>query len=226
MNDADSRRDLIACCRALSARGLTHGKSGNVSLRRGDGTFFVSPTGIPYDALAPEDIPVMDFDGRWYGNKRPSSEWRFHRDLLRGRPEVGAIVHTHSRHATALACTGQGIPAFHYMVAVAGGADIRCAPYATFGTQALSDHALKALDQRNACLLANHGVIALGSSLSAALALAGEVENLASQYTVALRLGNLRILDAAEMARVVEKFATYGNQDAAEDGLVFGGAHP
>ena len=223
MKDEALREDLIATCRALTARGLTHGKSGNVSIRRDANTFLISPTGIPYDQLQTADIPVMNFAGTWFGAKRPSSEWRFHLDILCARPDAAAIVHTHSRHATALACTGQGIPAFHYMVAVAGGSDIRCAPYSTFGTQALSDHALAALNDRKACLLANHGVIALGSDLTAALNLVGEVENLASQYTVGLRLGNLRILDAAEMETVVKKFATYGRQDAPEEGLVFGG---
>src|SRR5207237_2102650 len=118
--------------------------------------------------LEPADIPLMEFSGRWYGRRRPSSEWRFHRDILKARPDANAIVHTHSKHATALACTGRGIPAFHYVVAVAGGADIRCASYATFGTQELSDHAVAALEGRNACLLANHGLIALGATLEAA----------------------------------------------------------
>ena len=225
MNDESLRAELIATCRALTARGLTHGKSGNVSVRRDDNTFLISPTGIAYDQLQPGDIPVMDIDGTWFGAKRPSSEWRFHLDILKARPDAVAIVHTHSHHAAALACTGRGIPAFHYMVAVAGGADIRCAPYSTFGTQHLSDHAVAALKDRKACLLANHGVIALGRDLATALALAGEVENLAGQYCVALGLGNIRILDDAEMATVVKKFATYGRQDAAEDGLVFGGEH-
>ena len=223
MNDTALRMALIATCRELNARGLTHGKSGNVSVRRDAASFLISPTGIAYDQLQPGDIPAMDFNGQWFGSKRPSSEWRFHRDILKARADAGAIVHTHSRHAAALACTGQGIPAFHYMVAVAGGADIRCAPYGTFGTQDLSDNAVAALKDRRACLLANHGVIALGADLGAALALAGEVENLASQYTVALRLGGLRILDDTEMATVVEKFATYGHQGVAEDGLTFGG---
>jgi L-fuculose-phosphate aldolase len=226
MSDQLLRAKLIATCLELSARRLTHGKSGNVSVRRDDATFLISPTGIPYGQLEPADIAVMDFTGRWFGRKRPSSEWRFHRDILKARPDAGAIVHTHSRHATALACTGRGIPAFHYMVAVAGGADIRCAPYSTFGTQALSGHAVEALRDRKACLLANHGVIALGSDLDAALALAGEVENLAGQYTVTLRLGETRILDAAEMATVVRKFATYGRQDVDDDGLTFGGEQP
>ena len=165
----------------------------------------------------------MDVDGRWFGRSRPSSEWRFHRDIFKARADVGAIVHTHSRSATALACTGRAIPAFHYMVAVAGGTDIRCAPYHTFGTQELSDAALAALEGRTACLLANHGVIAVGANLAAALRLAGEVENLAAQYSAALALGQVRILDDLEMQRVIEKFRTYGKQDAADAGLVFAG---
>lgn len=226
MNDTDLREELIACCRELTRRGLSHGKSGNVSLRRDARSFFISPSGLPYDTLTPADIAVVDFTGRWFGTKRPSSEWRFHLDILKARAEAGAVVHTHSTHATALACTGQGIPAFHYMVAVAGGADIRCAPYATFGTQALSDYAIAALDGRNACLLANHGVIALGTGPGAALALAGEVENLAAQYAAAMTFGSPRLLSEAEMRTVVEKFRTYGRQDAIDEGLSFGGEWP
>ncbi|MGH8301482.1 MAG: class II aldolase/adducin family protein, partial [Steroidobacteraceae bacterium] len=151
-SDADLRAAVIGGCRALTSLGLTYGTSGNISIRRDSATFFVSPTGMPYDALQPDDIPLVTLDGRWFGRRRPSSEWRFHRDIMAARIEVGAIVHAHSRHATALACTGRGIPAFHYMVAVAGGADIRCAPYHTFGTQELSDAALAALEGREACL--------------------------------------------------------------------------
>lgn len=215
---------IVAACRELTRRGLTHGTSGNVSLRRGTSEFFISPTGMSYDALQPEDIPLMDLDGGWYGCRRPSSEWRFHRDIFRFRSDVAAIVHTHSRYATALACNGRGIPAFHYMVAVAGGADIRCAPYRTFGTQALSDAAIVALEGRRACLLANHGLIALGVDLSAALLLAGEVENLAAQYCAALEIGEPRILDAAEMSAIIEKFRHYGQQDAADGELRCAGA--
>jgi L-fuculose-phosphate aldolase len=202
---------------------LTHGKSGNVSVRRDPGRFFVSPTGMAYDTLQPDDVPLMDLGGSWFGRRRPSSEWRFHRDIYRARHDVNAIVHTHSEKAAALACTGRGIPAFHYMVAVAGGPDIRCTPYHTFGTQALSDAALAALTDRRACLLGNHGVIALGSTLESALALAGEVENLAAQYCASLALGDVRILDAAEMQRVLDKFRTYGTQDATDPGLEPGG---
>jgi L-fuculose-phosphate aldolase len=220
---ADLRVMVISVCRELSVRGLTYGKSGNVSVRRDAQHFFVSPTGMEYGALQADDIPLMDLEGRWFGRRRPSSEWRFHRDIFKSRTDVGAIVHTHSPRATALACTGRGIPAFHYMVAVAGGADIRCAPYYTFGTQELSEAALAALKDRKACLLANHGVIATGADLRAALSLAGEVESLAGQYCEALTLGGVRILDDAEMRRVLEKFRTYGQQDAADSDLVFGG---
>ena len=223
---ADSRAMVIAACRELTRRGLTHGTSGNVSVRCDERRFFVSPSGMDYEVLQAADVPLMDLDGRWFGRRRPSSEWRFHRDIFNSRHDVGAIVHTHSPRATALACTGRGIPAFHYMVAVAGGSDIRCAPYYAFGTQELSDVALAALKDRKACLLANHGVIATGADLAGAILLAGEVENLALQYSVALSLGEVRILDDTEMCRVIEKFRTYGQQNAADPDLIFGGAQP
>ena len=223
---ADLRTMLIAACRELTRLGLTYGTSGNVSVRCDARRFFVSPSGMDYGVLQADDVPLMDLDGRWFGHRRPSSEWRFHRDIYQSRHDVGAIVHTHSAQATALACTGRGIPAFHYMVAVAGGRDIRCAPYYAFGTQELSEAALAALKDRKACLLANHGVIATGADLATAISLAGEVENLAQQYCAALSLGKVSILDDAEMCRVVEKFRTYGQQNAADPDLVFGGAQP
>ena len=214
---------LVTACRELTRQGLTFGTSGNISVRRDQGSFFISPTGSIYEELEAADIPLLQFDGRWFGRRRPSSEWRFHRDLFRARGDVGAIVHTHSRYATALACTGRGIPAFHYMVAVTGDIEIRCTPYHTFGSQELSDAVLETIRGSNACLLGNHGVIAMGADLSAALTLAGEVENLAAQYTAALAVGDVRILDAAEMWRVVEKFRTYGKPDAVDTDLVPGG---
>ena len=223
MTDKELRDAVIAGCRELVQRGLAFGKSGNVSVRRDEQCFFVSPTGMSYDTLEPDDIPLMDIDGRWFGRRRPSSEWRFHRDVFRSRHEVAAIVHTHSPKATSLACTGRGIPAFHYMVAVAGGLDIRCAPYHTFGTQELPNAALAALNGRRACLLENHGVIAVGANLRAAVALAGEVENLAAQYCAALTVGDVRILNEEAMREVIEKFHTYGKQDLTEAGLDFGG---
>ena len=220
---ATLRTMVLATCRELTRLGLTHGKSGNVSVRYDERRFLVSPSGIDYEMLQADDVPLMDLEGRWFGRRRPSSEWRFHRDIFKSRHDVGAIVHTHSEKATALACTGRGIPAFHYMVAVAGGPDIRCAPYHAFGTQELSDAALAALQDRKACLLANHGVIATGIDLRAAISLAGEVENLAAQYCSALALGEVRILDDAQMRLVLEKFRSYGQQHAADPDLVCGG---
>jgi L-fuculose-phosphate aldolase len=224
--DHTLRESIVLGCLELARRRLSHGTSGNISLRRDERSFFVSPTGMPYDSLEPDDIPWGDFDGRWFGRRRPSSEWRFHRDILQRRLDVGAIVHTHSPSATALACTGRGIPAFHYMVAVAGGTDIRCAPYHTFGSQELSIAAVKALEGRFACLLANHGVIAVAANLTGALSLASEIEDLAAKYCTALSIGEVRILDDAEMQRVIEKFRTYGTQEALDPGLNFGGDAP
>lgn len=209
---ADPRDDVIATCREIVRQGLTFGTSGNASVRNGEG-FYVSPTGMAYESLVADDIPWIDTADVAHGRRKPSSEWRFHADIYRARKDVGAIVHTHSRHATALACNGRGIPAFHYMVAVAGGPDIRCASYNTFGTQELSNAALVAMEGRKACLLGNHGVIATGVTLKAALKLAGEVENLAAQYIAALQVGEPALLSAAEMAKVLKKFETYGQQD-------------
>lgn len=222
--DLQLREQIVATCRDLARLGLTHGTSGNVSVRRDASSLFISPTGMPYAALAADDVPLLAHSGRWVGRRQPSSEWRFHRDILRARSDAGAIVHTHSRYATALACTGRGIPAFHYMVAVAGGGDIRCAPYHTFGSQELSDAAVAALDGRRACLLANHGLIALGTDLAAALALAGEVENLAAQYCAALAIGRVELIADAQMQKALEKYRCYGRQEAADSGLVFAGA--
>jgi L-fuculose-phosphate aldolase len=210
------REAVIATAREMNALGINRGKSGNVSARWRDGKFdgyLITPTGMPYASVMAADIVAMPVDGRTRGargGRLPSSEWRFHRDIYRARSDAGAIVHTHAPFATSLACLHRGIPAFHYMVAVAGGDDIRCAPYATFGTQALSDRAVAALDGRRACLLANHGMIALGASLGAALALALEVETLAEMYWRAQQIGEPVLLSAAEMKVVVAKFRTYG----------------
>ncbi|GMV60413.1 MAG: fuculose phosphate aldolase [Betaproteobacteria bacterium] len=217
------RAELIAVARRMNAVGINVNKAGNVSVRCTRGAregLLVTPTGLPYDALEPADLVFLplstartddDAPAGAVGRREPSSEWRFHVDILRERPELAAIVHTHSPAATALACHGMGLPAFHYMVAMAGGKDIRCAEYATFGTQALSDNALAALAGRRACLLAHHGVIACGASLDAALALAIEVEHLARIYLQARTLGEPPRLPDDEMARVLEKFGTYGS---------------
>lgn len=205
------REALIATARRLNPSGLNQGTSGNLSHRVDDG-FLVSPTGMDYDALRPEDIVLMRFDGSTEGPRLPSSEWRFHHDILAARPEVQAVLHTHSLHSTTLACLRRGIPSFHYMVAVAGGRDIRCAPYATFGTEELSRHTVAALEGRKACLLANHGLITVGVDLASAFKLAVEVETLAAMYLRALQVGEPVLLDDAEMAVVLEKFRTYGQQ--------------
>ena len=205
------REAMIATARKMNASGLNQGTSGNLSQRVEDG-FLVTPTGMDYDALVPEDLVLMRFDGTHEGRRKPSSEWRFHRDLLAARPEVGAVLHAHSMFCTTLACLRRPIPSFHYMVAVAGGADIRCAPYATFGTEELSRHAVAALEGRKACLLANHGMLALGGDLAGTFKLAVEVETLAAMYWRALQVGEPVLLDAAEMAVVLEKFKTYGQQ--------------
>lgn len=206
-----ARQALIATARRMNALGINQGKSGNLS-RRIRGGFLVTPTGMAYDALEPADIVPMRFDGTYRGKRLPSSEWRFHRDILAARPEVNAVIHTHAMFATTLACLGRDIPPFHYMIAVAGGDTIRCAPYATFGTEELSRHAVMALRDRRACLLANHGMIALGADLDSALALAVEVETLAAMYWRALQVGKPKLLGRAEMKRVIEKFRTYGQQ--------------
>lgn len=208
------RAEIIATARRMNALGINQGKSGNVS-HRIEGGFLVTPTGMNYDDLRPSDIVPMDFAGKHRGERLPSSEWRFHRDIMRARPEVAAVIHTHAVFATTLACLGRGIPSFHYMVAAAGGDDIRCAPYATFGTEELSGHAVRALAGRKACLLANHGMIAVGPTLKAALALAVEVETLAAIYWRALQVGEPVLLDRAEMALVLKKFKTYGQQQVS-----------
>ena len=210
------REDVIATAVAMNAAGINRGKSGNVSARlvqQGFDGFLVTPSGLPYGETTPDDIVAMTIDGVAHGHRVPSSEWRFHRDIYANRSDARAIVHTHSPFATSLACLHRGIPPFHYMVAAAGGADIRCAPYATFGTQQLSDHALAALADRSACLLANHGMIALGASLARALALAVEVETLAEMYWRAVQIGEPVLLGSEEMTIVLEKFASYGQPD-------------
>jgi L-fuculose-phosphate aldolase len=206
---------VIDAAARLLALGLNRGTAGNVSLRWDDG-FLITPSGMPPERLSPDDVVLMDLDGNARGPRRPSSEWRIHRDVYAARPEVGGVVHAHPPFCVALAALNLSIPPYHYMVAKAGGRDIRCAPYATYGTQALSEHALAALQGRKACLLANHGMIAIGSSLPDAMALAVEVEELAEGYWRAVQLGPPALLDDEEMARVIAKFARYG-QSAQQD---------
>ena len=209
--------EVLHTARAMNASGINRGTSGNVSARRaqpsGDPAgFLITPTGMAYEDLDAKDIVAMGMDGSSLGSRKPSSEWRFHRDIYAARAEVGAVVHTHSSFATALACMGCDIPPFHYMIARFGGKDLRCAAYATFGTQELSDAALRALQGRSACLLAHHGMIACGRDLKQALALAVELETLCEQYWRVLQIGAPKLLSDEEMERVLEKFAGYGQQ--------------
>ncbi|MDC0713112.1 class II aldolase/adducin family protein [Stigmatella sp. ncwal1] len=205
------REEMIATARRMNTSGLNQSTSGNLGLRV-EGGFLITPSGMDYETLVPEDIVFMRFDGSPEGLRIPSTEWRFHRDIFEARPEVNAVLHAHSMFCTTLACLHRAIPSFHYMVAKAGGSSIRCAPYATFGTEALSRHAVAALEGRKACLLANHGMIVVGGDLAAAYKLAVEVETLAAMYWRALQAGEPVLLDEAEMAVVLEKFKTYGHQ--------------
>lgn len=210
------RRAVIETAREMNRRGINVNKSGNVSARLGAG-FLITPTGIPYERLEPADVVYVDLaTGGADGPRLPSSEWEMHAEVYRTRPDAGAVAHCHSCFATALACQNMPIPAFHYMVAAAGGDSIEVAPYETFGTRALALAAAHALEKRNACLLEHHGSLALGATLDKALALLAEVENLARQYVTVRALGEPRIIPADEMARVVEKFRTYGRQPEEE----------
>lgn len=211
---ADERNELIATTRRMAASGLNKGTAGNLSVRHGEG-FYITPTGMDYAALQADDIPWMPLagDGKHEGRCKPSSEWRFHRDLYVARPEAGAVLHAHSPFAVSLACLRYDIPPFHYMIARFGGDSVRCADYATFGTQALSDAALKAMQYRSACLLANHGMLLFGKDLRQTLDIGIELESLCEQYWRACQLGQPVLLSREEMAEVLEKFAGYGQQN-------------
>jgi L-fuculose-phosphate aldolase len=209
MNEAELRHALVETALAAQREGLNRGTSGNLGVRCGEG-FLVTPSGMPIDEQTSSDIVYMDMEGNARGRRKPSSEWRFHRDILAARPELNAVLHAHSTFATTLACLGRDIPPFHYMIAAAGGKTLRCAPYATFGTQQLSEHVLQAMVGRKACLLANHGMIAASASLKGALALAVEVEGLCEQYCRVLQIGAPVILSDEEMDVVLEKFKGYG----------------
>lgn len=211
MHDTALREQLLATARGMAASGLNKGTAGNASVRCAGG-LLITPSGRPYEDCRPEDMALMTMDGSWQGPFSPSSEWRIHRDILAARPEAGAVLHAHSPFATALACHRRGIPAFHYMIARFGGNSVRCAAYATFGTQELSDAALAALEGRCACLLANHGLLVFGRDLRQAVDLAVEFESLCEQYWRALQVGRPVLLSDAEMEVVLEKFRTYGQQ--------------
>jgi L-fuculose-phosphate aldolase len=203
------RQSICDACRDMNRLGINQGTSGNISLRHDEG-MLITPTSVPYDAMQAEQIVFMKLDGAPAAGQRPSSEWRFHRDILKARPEVNAVVHAHPPFATILAIMGREIPAVHYMIACAGGDTIRCAPYATFGTDELSRHAVAALADRSACLLAHHGMIVVGTSLAKAMWLAVEVETLARQYHGCLQIGTPPHLSKAEIDNVRARMAGYG----------------
>lgn len=215
------RKAIIETARAMSAAGINQGTSGNLSARIPEG-LLITPTSLPYEGMKPEDIVEMRLDGSHDGRHRPSSEWRFHRDLLRARPDIDVVLHCHATYCTTLAVHGRGIPSFHYMVAVAGGGDIRCSAYATFGTQALSDAVIAAIDGRYACLMGHHGLLVGARSLAKALWLAIEVETLAKMYVHALAIGEPPHLGEAEMARVLEQMRRMSYGQAPNDEPVAG----
>lgn len=207
-----ARQEVIATALAMSRRGLSPGRSGNVSRRWGEG-MLITPTGMAYEQIGPDDIVYVAADGAVLaGSRKPSSEWHFHLAAYAARPDMAAAVHTHSMHAVVLSCAHKPIPAFHYMVAIAGADVIPCVPYATFGTAELARHVASGLRHANACLMANHGQIAIAATLPAALELAAEVEILAEQYYKVLSIGRAHLLDDAEMASVLEKFKGYGQK--------------
>jgi len=211
-SEALLRAALVEYGLRLGSSGLSEGSTGNISVRIPEG-MLITPSGMAYDLLRPESMVLVLPDGSYSGMLKPSSEWQFHRDIYLDRPEVGAVVHAHPVHATSLAIRGMAIPPLHYMIAVAGGKTIPCAPYATFGSEALSRHVLDTLRGFKACLLANHGMIAVGADLAEAMRIAIEVEVLAKQYIFTLQLGGPVLLDDEEMDRVLDKFKTYGKQD-------------
>jgi L-fuculose-phosphate aldolase len=207
------REQIVAACRQLDSSGLNRGTSGNVSCREGE-HFLITPTGVPVDEITPSKIVSLDFDGKVIGIGKPSSEWQFHSAIYRARAEINAVVHTHAPHSTALACLREDLPPFHYMIALAGGDSVRCAPYALFGTDTLSQHAVAALVDRKACLLANHGMITLGRDLDEAMTIAIELESLCQQYLIARQVADPVLLSADEMRAVIERFKSYGKHAA------------
>ncbi|KQQ35554.1 fuculose phosphate aldolase [Rhizobium sp. Leaf306] len=210
-SELQKREEIIAACLEMNRLGINQGTSGNISVRHDD-YILITPTSIPYERLTPDSIVRLELDGSTKGSLQASSEWRFHRDIMVARSDVNAIVHAHPIYSTIVAIMGLDIPPVHYMVAVAGGDDIRCAPYATFGSDELSQNAVKALEGRNACLLEHHGIIAVGASLSKALWLSVEVETLARQFHGAMQIGEPRLLSKEEIARVIAKMGSYGHQ--------------
>ena len=216
MNETDQRAAMLSALRQLDARGLNRGSTGNLSHRWRDG-LLITPTGMGADDIGPDDLVWLGWDGTRRGALKPSSEWHFHQAIYRSRPDLQAVVHTHATHATALACLRRDLPAFHYMVAVAGGDSVRCAPYRLFGTEALSDAVVEAMHGRKACLLATHGIVTAGATLREAMKVMTEIESLCQTYLAALAVGEPAVLSAAEMAEVIEKFRHYGQGPVAAE---------
>lgn len=213
MSEGTLRESIVDTCRRMNTLGINQGTSGNVSARYAHG-MLISPSGLAYEEMDPADIVFVASDGTVDGTRAPSSEWRFHRDILAADESVGAVVHTHATYCTVLAIRRMEIPPLHYMIAAAGGANIRCAEYATFGTEALSRNVLEALTDRRACLIANHGMLATGESLARALWLAVEVEALARQYVLALQIGGPHLLTDSQIAEARAQFSGYGLRTA------------
>ena len=214
MKNLDQRNQIIEYSLKLNSTNLSPLRSGNISLRGKEGDkegYLITPSGKKYETLKPEDIVFMGLneDEKNDTTNKPSSEWRFHRDIYKNKKEAHAIVHAHSLHATAVSSHGESIPPFHYMIALAGGDDIKCAKYATFGTEELSKNVIKALENRSACLMSNHGQVAFGKNLEDAFELAQEIENICHQYTIALKLGQPKILSFEEMKKVLDKAKNY-----------------
>jgi L-fuculose-phosphate aldolase len=212
MKEKELRAAIIAQCRAMNASGLNHGASGNISARLGE-AMLITPSAIPYSEMQPGMLALMPLGGEygaWSGRYKPSTEWRFHLDIMRARPDVGAIVHCHPTYATALSMLHKPIPAAHYMIALFGGPTIRCTAYAPYGTKELAEVAVAGLEGRNAVLLGNHGIIATGATLAEAMWRAGELETLAKMYYLALTAGRPIVLSDDEVMRIVERFKSYG----------------
>ncbi|WP_138465721.1 class II aldolase/adducin family protein [Poseidonocella sp. HB161398] len=209
------REEIVQRCREMNANGINQGTSGNISVRLGD-HMLISPSATPYDAMTPEmvaKIAIDDRSGAWEGPKTPSTEWRFHQRILRERPDCPAVIHAHPTYCTAIGILRRAIPAVHYMVAAFGGTDVRCAGYARYGTEELSDLVLAALQDRTACLMANHGMVAMGETLAKAMWRAVELETIARQYVTVLQTGaDYHVLSDAEIAETMDGFASYGLQ--------------
>lgn len=215
------RREIVARCREMNACGINQGTSGNISVAH-EGRMLITPSATPYETMAPEmiaAIPLDSADGTWEGPLRPSTEWRFHLALLRERPDMPVVVHAHSTYCTTLAILRREIPACHYMVAAFGGNSVRVAGYARYGTAKLAKLAVKAMKGRTACLLANHGMIALGETLAKGMWRAVELETLARQYVLSLAVGKPAILSDEEIAETLEGFASYGLQEAGKSAV-------